>query len=157
MYIPNEKSTDALVTQKTGNYRPEPWSCSFSMLLCWTLRVNFTNCHHFVVNDLMTYTLMAYINTAVSSLCQQASALVVLHKVIKKITVTPLSITAAEITATWLFIHQPVHANNYENTEALHHWPFIRWSGGCLNINMSSYQYRDPHIKDKTVSRPSHL
>ena len=25
-------------------------------------------------------------------------------------------------------------------------------SGGHLNINMSSYQYRDPHVKDKTVS-----
>ena len=30
-------------------------------------------------------------------------------------------------------------------------------SGGRLNINMSSYQYRDPHVKDKTVSRPSYL
>ena len=29
------------------------------------------------------------------------------------------------------------------------------WGGG-LNINMSSYQYRDPHVKDKTVSRPIH-
>ena len=28
---------------------------------------------------------------------------------------------------------------------------------GGLNINMSSYQYRDPHVKDKTVSRPSYL
>ena len=26
---------------------------------------------------------------------------------------------------------------------------------GCLNIKMSSYQYRDPHVKDKTVSWPS--
>ena len=26
-----------------------------------------------------------------------------------------------------------------------------------LNIKMSSYQYMDPHIKDKTVSRPSYL
>ena len=25
-------------------------------------------------------------------------------------------------------------------------------SGGGLNIKMSSYQYRDPHVKDKTVS-----
>ena len=24
--------------------------------------------------------------------------------------------------------------------------------GGCLNIKMSSYQYKDPHVKDKTVS-----
>ena len=29
--------------------------------------------------------------------------------------------------------------------------------GGCLNIKMSSYQYRDPHVKDKTVLRPSYL
>ena len=31
------------------------------------------------------------------------------------------------------------------------------WSGGRLNINMSPNQYRDPHVKDKTVSRPSYL
>ena len=30
-------------------------------------------------------------------------------------------------------------------------------TGGHLNIKMSSYQYRDPHVKDKTVSRPSNL
>ena len=30
-------------------------------------------------------------------------------------------------------------------------------SGPCLNIKMSSYQYRDPHVKDKTVLRPSYL
>ena len=29
--------------------------------------------------------------------------------------------------------------------------------GGRLNIKMSSYQYTDPHVKDKTVSRPSYL
>ena len=29
--------------------------------------------------------------------------------------------------------------------------------GDRLNIKMSSYQYRDPHVKDKTVSRPSYL
>ena len=29
--------------------------------------------------------------------------------------------------------------------------------GGCLNIKMSSNQYRDPHVKDKTVSRSSYL
>ena len=28
---------------------------------------------------------------------------------------------------------------------------------GRLNINVSSYLYRDPHVKDKTVSRPSYL
>ena len=27
-------------------------------------------------------------------------------------------------------------------------------TGGRFNIKMSSYQYRDPHVKDKTVSRP---
>ena len=26
-------------------------------------------------------------------------------------------------------------------------------AGGHLNIKMSSYQYRDPFVKDKTVSR----
>ena len=26
-----------------------------------------------------------------------------------------------------------------------------------LNIKKSSHQYRDPHVKDKTVSRPSYL
>ena len=30
-------------------------------------------------------------------------------------------------------------------------------SWGCLNIKMSSYQYRDPHVKDKMVSRPSYF
>ena len=29
--------------------------------------------------------------------------------------------------------------------------------GDRLNINMPSYQYRDPHVKHKTVSRPSYL
>ena len=28
----------------------------------------------------------------------------------------------------------------------------LRGAGGRLNIKMSSYQYRDPHVKDKTVS-----
>ena len=28
--------------------------------------------------------------------------------------------------------------------------PFRR-AGGCLNIKMPSYQYRDSHVKDKTV------
>ena len=32
-----------------------------------------------------------------------------------------------------------------------------RHQGGRLNIKMSSYQYRDIHVKDKTVSRPSYL
>ena len=29
--------------------------------------------------------------------------------------------------------------------------------GGHLNMKMSSYQYRDPHVKDKTVLRLSYL
>ena len=29
--------------------------------------------------------------------------------------------------------------------------------GSCLNIKMLSYQYRDPHVKGKTVLRPSYL
>ena len=29
--------------------------------------------------------------------------------------------------------------------------------GGRLNIKMLSCQYGDPHVKDKTVSRPSYL
>ena len=28
----------------------------------------------------------------------------------------------------------------------------VYWPGGCLNIKMPSYQYRDSHVKDKTVS-----
>ena len=32
-----------------------------------------------------------------------------------------------------------------------------RTTGGRLNIKMPSYQYRDSHDKDKTVSRPSYL
>ena len=31
------------------------------------------------------------------------------------------------------------------------------WTGPHFNIKMSSYQYRDPHDKDKPVSRPSYL
>ena len=30
-------------------------------------------------------------------------------------------------------------------------------TGDRLNIKMSSYQYGVPHVKDKTVSRPSYL
>ena len=30
-------------------------------------------------------------------------------------------------------------------------------SGARLKINIPPYQYRDPHVKDKTVSRPSYL
>ena len=35
---------------------------------------------------------------------------------------------------------------------------FFGTQGGRLNVKeMLSYQYRDPHVKDKTVSRPSYL
>ena len=55
-------------------------------------------------------------------------------------------------------------SSNYLNTNIL--WePLDRWltqsvshrSGGRLNIKMPSYQYRDPHVKYKTVSRPCYL
>ena len=35
--------------------------------------------------------------------------------------------------------------------------PLLISPGGGLNIKMSSYQYRDPHVEDKMVSRPSYL
>ena len=41
--------------------------------------------------------------------------------------------------------------------EKNHYVDFLSNRGGRLNIKMSSYQYRDPHVKDKTVSRPSNL
>ena len=31
------------------------------------------------------------------------------------------------------------------------------YPGGCVSRKMLSYQYRDPHVKDKTVSRLSYL
>ena len=36
-------------------------------------------------------------------------------------------------------------------------YPVSARPGGRLNIKISSYQCRDPHVKDKTVSRPSYL
>ena len=33
----------------------------------------------------------------------------------------------------------------------------VMWPGARLNIKIPSYQYRDPHVKEKTVSRPSYL
>ena len=46
-----------------------------------------------------------------------------------------------------------------ENTPWLKQiYSFQQSRPGCrLNIKMWSYQYRDPHVKDKTVSRPSYL
>ena len=32
-----------------------------------------------------------------------------------------------------------------------------REPGGRLSIKMPSYQYKDPHVKDKTVLRPFYL
>ena len=43
------------------------------------------------------------------------------------------------------------------NMESPLKWFHVVSSGGRLNIKMSSYQYMDPHVKDKTVSRPSYL
>ena len=40
-----------------------------------------------------------------------------------------------------------------ENWAIKWHRPWIIYTaGGCLNIKMYSYQYRDSHVKDKTVS-----
>ena len=36
-------------------------------------------------------------------------------------------------------------------------WELEYRHGGCLNIKISSYQYQDPHVKDKKVSWPSYL
>ena len=36
-------------------------------------------------------------------------------------------------------------------------WTTDKGPGGRLNIKMSSYQYRDPHVKEKTISRPLFL
>ena len=36
-------------------------------------------------------------------------------------------------------------------------WSHKITTRGPLNIKISSYQYRDPHVKDKTGSRPSYL
>ena len=35
--------------------------------------------------------------------------------------------------------------------------PITKSPGDCLNTKISSYQYGDPHVKDKTILRPSHL
>ena len=36
-------------------------------------------------------------------------------------------------------------------------WTALSELGGRIIIKMSSYQYMDPHVKDRTVSRPSYL
>ena len=70
----------------------------------------------------------------------------------------------------------PTHCRTYMQTIRIHH-PFtvqkcscqnfvmmhvilnivLEEPGGRLNIKMSSYQYRNTHVKDKTVSRPYYL
>ena len=45
--------------------------------------------------------------------------------------------------------------DNY--VSALQQYCIKTQSGGRLNIKMSSYQYRNPNVKDKTVSRPPYL
>ena len=47
----------------------------------------------------------------------------------------------------------PLYAFQHEMKSDL----YFANTGGGFNIKMSSYQYRYPHVKDKTVSRPSYL
>ena len=57
------------------------------------------------------------------------------------------------------------HLHVYIQTRFVITWNWIQHSsekikhtpGGCLNIKMSSYQYKDPPVKDRTVSWPSYL
>ena len=51
--------------------------------------------------------------------------------------------------------HWPFHFHNWDTCA----WKDVFYiePGARHNIKMSSYQYRDPHVKDKTVSRPSYL
>ena len=59
---------------------------------------------------------------------------------------------------TGVFVQQFVQSNIKENIKMLHYWSLLKDTpGGRLNIKMLSYQYRDPHVKDKTVARPSYL
>ena len=44
----------------------------------------------------------------------------------------------------------------WRRKESIHQKPCYLL-GGRLNIKMSSYQYRHPHVKDESVSRPSYL
>ena len=65
-----------------------------------------------------------------------------------------------------LYGHRQMQAKTIPEDQ---NWPWVKskwkilwmnclWgSGGRLNIKMSSYKYRDPHVKDKTVLQPSYL
>ena len=54
------------------------------------------------------------------------------------------------------FIWKGLLQNGDHFVSASMHRGLVR-SVGCLNIKMSSHQFRDPHVKDKTVSRPSYF
>ena len=52
--------------------------------------------------------------------------------------------------------------HHYHNHHLRRHDLFMlsynsRRSGGRLSVKMSSYQYREPHVKDKMAPRPSYL
>ena len=67
----------------------------------------------------------------------------------------------------YIYIPRPFHSPNCFSLNPVHvYWSrqprvfqrltsLLSW--GSLNTKMSSYQYRDPHDKDKTVSRQSYL
>ena len=55
-----------------------------------------------------------------------------------------------ELDTTWsVYFHSFDKKRIYTTTD--------KSSGDRLNIKMLSYQYRDIHVKDMMVSRPSHL
>ena len=64
--------------------------------------------------------------------------------------------TGEQLVGQFSWIHIIIHSSIY-------HQHLSQFSvcgtepGRCLNIKMQSYQYRDSHVKDKTVSRPSYL
>ena len=56
--------------------------------------------------------------------------------------------------------HSSLLHNTQRETEPIiftDKYKYFMHPGGRLNIKISSCQYRDPHVKDKTVSRPSYL
>ena len=60
----------------------------------------------------------------------------------------------------YIFVKKKVKVNEMAVLVPYHYVKFLQFissSGGSLSLKMQSYQYRDPHIKDKTVSRPSYL
>ena len=54
----------------------------------------------------------------------------------------------------WIYTHISFREKNLLNVVFRSH---LYTPGDHLDIKMSSYQYRDSHVKDKTVSRPSYL